>query len=169
MSEPDVRIEIVAYDPAWPTTYEVERQRIAAALGELARDIAHIGSTSVPGLAAKPIIDILVSVARLEPVAVYATPLARLGYEYFAVLGNAERLSFGRGSPHTHHIHIVQQGSAEEWRPLAFRDYLRAHPAVAREYGELKRALAARFALNRRGYVSAKTAFIRAVEAKAQG
>jgi len=89
-------------------------------------------------------------------------------YTAFPVLGNPERLAFGKGSPHTHHIHIVEQGGEEHLRPLAFRNYLRTHPEAARQYDALKRILAARFQHDRAAYNQAKTDFIRSIEAKAR-
>lgn len=169
MSDPVVRIEVVEYDPRWPLLYEEERARIAAVLGGAAESIEHIGSTSVPGLPAKPLIDILVTVARLGPAAQYVGSFERLGYEHFPILGNAERYAFGKGIPHTHHIHVVQHGGEEHLRPIIFRDYLRAHPEVARQYGELKYALAERFRHDRQAYNQAKTDFIRSIEARARG
>ena len=168
MTEPNVRIEIVEYDPRWPALYEEERARVAAALGPMVERIEHIGSTSVPGLAAKPIIDLLVTVARLGPVDPYVEPLGSLGYTYFPILGNAARYTFGKGDPHTHHLHIVQHGGDEHLRPLAFRDYLSAHPDDARRYAALKRELAARFPGDRRAYLEGKTAFVRSIEARAR-
>lgn len=168
MSEPNVRIEIVEYDPRWPAMYEDERARVAAALGTLAESIEHIGSTSVPGLSAKPIVDLLVTVAHLGPVDCYVEPLSHLGYTYFPVMGSAERYAFGKGDPHTHHLHIVQHGGEEHLRPRAFRDYLRVHPRDARLYDALKRTLAARFHDDRRAYLAGKTGFVRSIEAKAR-
>lgn len=168
MSDPVVRIEVVEYDPRWPLLYAEERARIAAVLGDAAESIEHIGSTSVPGLPAKPLIDILVTVAHLDPADRFIEPLGSLGYEYFPILGNAERYTFGKGTPHMHHIHVVQHGGEEHLRPVAFRDYLRAHPDVARHYGELKYALAERFRGDRRAYNQAKTDFIRSIEARAR-
>ena len=168
MTEPNVRIEIVDYDPRWPALYEEERSHVAAALGAMVESFEHIGSTSVPGLSAKPIIDLLVTVALLGPADQYIEPLGSLGYTYFPILGNVERCTFGKGSPHTHHLHIVQHGGEEHRRPLAFRDYLRAHPADARRYDELKRELAARFHGDRRAYLKGKTDFVRSIEAKAR-
>jgi GrpB-like predicted nucleotidyltransferase (UPF0157 family) len=167
MSDPVVRVVIVEYDARWPALYDEERERVAAALCTVAKSIEHIGSTAVPGLSAKPIIDILVSVDRLGPPDLYGEPLGRLGYTFFPMLGNADRHAFGRGIPHTRHIHIVQHGGAEHVRPLAFRDYLRAHPEAARQYDALKRGLAGRFRNDRQAYSMAKTDFIRAVEASA--
>lgn len=169
MSDPVVKIEIVAYDPSWTILYEEERRRIAAALGDIAESIEHIGSTSVPGLPAKPLIDILVTVACLGRADRYVGPLGSLGYVYFPVLGNAERYAFGKGTPHTHHVHVVRHGGEEHVRPVAFRDYLRANPEAAQQYGELKRALAGRFRHDRQGYNRAKTDFVHAIEARARG
>ncbi len=169
MNDPIVKIEIVEYDPRWPDLYAEERARVEAVLGDLAESIEHIGSTSVPGLSAKSIIDILVTVAHLGPVDPYIERLANLGYEYFPVLGSADRYSFGRGIPHTHHIHIVEHGGEAHILPIAFRDYLRTHPETARQYEALKRQLADRFHDNRQAYNQAKTDFIRAIEMKARG
>ena len=168
MTEPHVRIEIAGYDPRWPVQYEEERRHVAAALGAPIARIEHIGSTSVPGLSAKPIIDLLVTVAHLGPVDPYVDPLGSLGYTYFPILGNAERYTFGKGDPHTHHLHIVQHGGDEHLRPLVFRDYLRTHPDDARRYAALKRELAARFPGDRPAYLQGKTAFVRSIEARAR-
>lgn len=167
MSEPVVHIVIVQYDPRWPAIYEEERLRVAAVLGAAAERIEHIGSTAVPGLSAKPIIDILVAAARLGPPVAYIGPLQRLGYTYFPILGNAHRHTFGRGTPHTHHLHIVERGGEEHTRPLAFRDYLRAHPEAACQYESLKRNLADRFCNDRQSYNTAKSDFIRSIVARA--
>jgi GrpB-like predicted nucleotidyltransferase (UPF0157 family) len=168
MNDPLVRIEIVEYDPGWPLFYQEEQARVAEQLADLAESIEHIGSTSVPGLSAKPIIDILVTVAHLGPADLYIERLGSLGYTYFPVLGNPERLAFGKGNPHTHHLHIIEQGEEEHLRPLAFRNYLRTHPEAARQYEALKRVLATRFPHDRAAYNQAKTDFIRSIEAKAR-
>src|SRR4051812_5546738 len=140
-------IAIVPYDAAWPREFERERDRLEAGLGGLALRIEHNGSTAVPGLAAKPVIDIQISVARLQPLLAYAAPLARLGYVH-AASADDDRCPFFHlpaDWPHTHHVHVVEAGGEEERQTLAFRDYLRAHPDAAREYEALKRALAAAF------------------------
>lgn len=168
MNDPIIIIEIVEYDPRWPDLYAEERARVEAVLDDLAESIEHIGSTSVPGLSAKPIIDILVTVAHLGPVDPYIERLGSLGYTYFPVLGNKARYSFGKGIPHTHHIHIVEHGGEEHILPLAFRDYLRTRPEAARQYETLKRQLADRFHSNRQAYNQAKTDFIRSIEMKAR-
>jgi GrpB-like predicted nucleotidyltransferase (UPF0157 family) len=125
-------------------------------------DIQHIGSTAVPGLAATPVIDILVAVPQLGPAEEYIERLAPLSYQHRRARHDRARLFFWKVAPRTHHIHIVAADSAEHRRHLRFRDDLRAHPATAREYVALKRTLAAHYGSDRDGYARAKTEFIRA-------
>ncbi|MBE3568036.1 MAG: GrpB family protein [Thermogemmatispora sp.] len=165
------RVVLVDYDPQWPQEYAAERQRLLEAIGPWLVAIEHIGSTSVPGLAAKPIIDIMAAVAQLSHATSCIESLRALGYEYLPEVERfiPERLYFRklRGEEHTHHLHIVEYDSPFWQRHLLFRDYLRAHPATAQEYALLKRALAARFPNDVAVYTEAKTAFIRGIEAKA--
>lgn len=160
-------IEIVPYDSAWPEAFERERVRLARALGAVALRIDHTGSTSVPGLAAKPVIDIQISVSPLHPMKPYAEPLTALGYSHLVHPDDAFSVFFHRPDtwPHTHHLHVVLAGGAEERWTLAFRDHLRSHPEDARRYEALKRELAgrhdaSRFA-SRQAYADAKGPFIR--------
>ena len=162
----DQGLQIVPYDPTWPIAFQFEAARIRAALGALALRIHHNGSTAVPGLAAKPIIDIQVSVKSLQPIEVYRDPLSQLGYVHVAHADDSFCPFFHRPAdwPHTHHVHVVAAGGAEEQRTLAFRDYLCEHEDAAREYEHIKRNLAARLARNdaasREAYANAKTDFI---------
>lgn len=139
-------ITIVPYDPAWPAMFETEVASIRHVLGKLALRVEHLGSTSVPGLAAKPVVDIQVSVPTLERFDVYLEPLAQIGYSHFP-LGPFDLVYpfFQKPAtwPSTHHIHLCVAGSEQERKHLAFRDYLRSHPAVGVEYVTLKRQLAA--------------------------
>ena len=166
-------LEISSYDPRWALEFQAERSRISLALAELARRIDHNGSTAVPGLAAKPIVDIQISVERLHPIDAYATALGRLGYEHVPHPDDAFCPYFHRpvGWPHTHHIHVVQLGGAEERRTLAFRDYLRDQSDVAREYEALKRALVLRYEAGHPGfqeaYAAGKSAFVEQVVQRA--
>jgi len=166
-------IDIVAYDPRWPAAFEAEAARIRAALGPMALRIEHNGSTSVPGLAAKPVIDIQVSVAELTPMAAYRQPLQSIGYVHVPHADDSFCPYFHkpREWPHTHHVHVVRQGDAEERRTLAFRDYLRAHPAAALEYAQLKNRLAPHFSAatptSQQAYADAKTEFIERIIALA--
>lgn len=163
-------VEVVEYDPGWPGLYERERDLIADALGDLALAIEHVGSTAVPGLGAKPIIDIMVGVRRVADGERCVAPLRGLGYlhkglddipghRYFRKPVNGRR---------THQIHMVEVGSEFWERHLLFRDYLREHPEEARDYYELKLRLAERFGTDRLGYNEAKTEFIRSAEGKAR-
>lgn len=173
-------ILIANYDPDWPAKFEAEAARLRAAFSrsretsELITRIEHIGSTAVPGLAAKPIIDLLVGVASLDDARVKAVPvLAEMGYAYWHDNpDDAAHMFFVKGLPpsapqRTHHIHMVEPGSPF-WERLQFRDYLRVHPADRDAYAALKRDLAARFADDREAYTDAKTEFIKAIMEKAQ-
>ena len=139
-------IHLVACDWNWPALFDAEAASIREAMGSLALRIEHVGSTSVPGLVAKPVIDIQVSVASLESLGVYSKPLARLGYVHISV-GDFDFVYpfFQKPAawPCTHHIHLCVLGSQQERQHLAFCAYLRSHPALAAEYAELKHALAA--------------------------
>lgn len=166
-------IEIAAYDPAWPAAFEREARRLRDALGAVAVRIDHVGSTSVPGLAAKPIIDIQISVRRIEPMAPYRAPLEALGYTYLLDTDLPDYPCFYRPASHprTHHVHVCEAGSLHEQRHLAFRDYLRAHPETAAEYAALKRGLAPQFdaevPAEREAYCEGKSAFIETVQHRA--
>jgi GrpB-like predicted nucleotidyltransferase (UPF0157 family) len=166
-------IEIVAFDSGWPAAFEAEAVRLRAALGKLALRIEHHGSTSISGLAAKPIIDIQVSVAALQPLQAYGSRLATLGYVHVPSADDSFSPFFHRPAqwPHSHHVHVVERGGLEERRTLAFRDYLRDNPGVAREYERLKRQLAAlnggSNAESRENYAQAKSGFIERIVALA--
>jgi GrpB-like predicted nucleotidyltransferase (UPF0157 family) len=163
------RLQISLYAPRWPADFEAERGRIAKVLGDLAIRIEHNGSTAVPGLAAKPIIDIQISVKALQPISRYGEPLAALGYLHVPHADDSFCPFFHRPKqwPHTHHVHVVEAGGREERRTLAFRDYLREHDDVARDYAALKIKLAtgtdANSAESREGYANAKGEFIERV------
>jgi GrpB-like predicted nucleotidyltransferase (UPF0157 family) len=162
-------IEIVAYDPRWPELYEIENRRLIPVLDPLGLiEIAHIGSTAVPGLVAKPVIDIAATVALLDAVRERGIgALESLGYLFWAKNPDPEDLFFVQGLPpravrRTHHLHISEPGARFEVR-LRFRDTLRADAGVAQRYAALKQILSARYASDREAYTEAKTAFIVAV------
>ena len=164
-----LRVIVSPYDPQWPAEFAAEKARLAEALGTLAQRIEHHGSTAVPGLAAKPIIDIQVSVESLQPLVAFITPLSSLGYVYVPHPDDDRCPFFHRPVdwPHTHHVHLVVTGGEEEERTLAFRDYLRSHPEVAAEYAHLKRHLArdadATTLAGREAYAVAKSTFVERV------
>ena len=163
---PNDTIHLVEYNSNWPALYEQERAFIAAALGEITAEIHHIGSTAVPGLSAKPIIDIMVAVTQLAPPEDYSRKLEPLGYEYHDS-EEVGRIFFRKGMPRTHHVHIVEHGSWTLRRHLLFRDYLRAHPQAMQQYAQLKQELAIRFESNREAYTQAKTEFVESIVALA--
>ena len=164
-------IEIELYNPQWPVWFQREKQHLLDCLpARLIERIEHFGSTAVPGLSAKPIIDVLVSVTSLAETTAHIVPvLEAQGYEYFW------RPTFGDDEPpwyawfikrdpstrkRTHHLHMVEADFTEHWDRLLFRDYLVQHPAIAAQYQALKTDLAARYAHDRVRYAREKTAFI---------
>lgn len=166
------QVVIVEYDPRWPMMYEEEKARILDAIGHRLVALEHMGSTSVPGLAAKPIIDMMAAIDSLANVQECVTSLRGLGYEYVPEFEDTipERRYFRKGpqGARTHHLHMVELKSEFWERQLLFRDYLRAHSDEARRYAELKKALAARYRNDRAGYQDAKTPYITSVEEKAR-
>lgn len=165
-------IVVVDYRPEWAVRFEEERARLLALLGDAVVAIEHFGSTAVPGLPAKPLIDLLAGVRVVEDVIpAVAAALAGAGYRDCGRQAPGRWL-FSKGGPYnegTHHLHLVEHGSEAWTAPLAFRDHLRARPAVARRYARLKRAAAARYGTDIDGYAAAKTAFVQAVLAAAHG
>ena len=175
-------IEIVSYDPRWPTLFAAEAARIRAAVGgQLIAAIEHFGSTAVPGLSAKPVIDILVAVRSLAQARQEAVPsLEALGYSYWRDNPDPHHMFFVKGlpplGPRTHHVHLVEFGSPDArltgedtfWDRLLFRDYLRTHPEEVRRYEALKRYLATRFPTDREAYTDGKTDYVRSVMVKAR-
>jgi GrpB-like predicted nucleotidyltransferase (UPF0157 family) len=159
-------VEIVEHDPSWAARFDAERTKLASIFDGRAVAIEHIGSTSVPGLCAKPIVDILVGLRELELSEAEIEAMDGLGYEYLGEFGLPGRLYFRKGEPRTHHVHVVAHGGDHWDRHLAFRDTLRSNPEERRRYDELKRQLAAE-GHSREAYSELKTPFIREVEARA--
>jgi putative glutamine amidotransferase len=162
------------YDPAWPAWFEEEAERIRTALGDLAVRVDHVGSTSVPGLAAKPVIDIQASVASVIPRSAVIEALAGIGYENDIDPIDDEHGFFSKGDGYDLdgrrvHVHVCLAGGEWERRHLAFRDWLRAHPEDAAAYESMKRDAVAAHPNDVYSYVDAKTGFIRDVEMRALG
>ncbi len=156
-------IHIAPYDSQWPAEYAAEEARIAGACRGLPIRLEHIGSTAVPGLDAKPVIDILAGVPPRADRAEYVAALRQIGYEHKGAFGIPGRNYFRRGSPRSHHVHMVSWSSAFWRRQLAFRDALRADATLRREYAALKRELAGMFPDDVEQYASAKGPFIASV------
>jgi len=151
-------IVVVDYDPAWPAAFERLRAAIWPGVRDAAEAIEHVGSTAVPGLAAKPIIDLDIVVRSGAEVPAAIARLAMLGYAHRGNLGIEGREAFdGAPGPHAHHLYVCPRDSAALANHVAVRDYLRAHPDAAREYGQLKKALATRFPHDIEAYAGGKT------------
>jgi GrpB-like predicted nucleotidyltransferase (UPF0157 family) len=158
----DEPVRLTPYDHAWPVRFELERAALLAAIGDwVVGGVHHVGSTSVPGLEAKPTIDILAGVRDLGDARSAFDRLAGLGYLY-APYRASEMHWFCKPDPsrRTHHLHLVPIGSTRFRDELAFRDYLRSHADVAEEYRVLKRSLAKEFEHDREAYTAAKAGFI---------
>ncbi len=164
----DNTIHIADYDAEWLEIFQKVKREIENALGKIEIEIEHVGSTSVPGLAAKRIIDLMGIVPNASVGAQTVGPLAALGYRYKGEYGIEGRFYFVKGVPPNIHFHMYPRAHPEIDRHLTFRDYLRAHPEAAREYAELKRALAEKYRHDLEGYTNDKTEFIRSTEAKAR-
>jgi GrpB-like predicted nucleotidyltransferase (UPF0157 family) len=167
----DAAIDLVPYDPSWPSLFDRERAVLASALAPwLAGPIEHVGSTAVPGLIAKPVIDIMVAVESLDVSRASISVLAEIGYVYFPYRTDVMHW-FCKPSPafRTHHLHLVPMRSRLWTERLAFRDALRNNPATAADYASLKQQLAKQYKFDREGYTNAKGSFVRSVVALASG
>ncbi len=155
------RVTIVPYDPQWPRLFAQLGGALRSALGGNVRRIDHIGSTAIPGLDAKPIIDIQISVVAFGPLGAYRLPLESLGYVFDAENPELTKRYFREapGQPRTH-IHVRRSGSWAEQFALLFRDYMRVHPGDAEAYAALKHSLAQEYGEDRHGYTEAKREFI---------
>ncbi|MFR9780588.1 GrpB family protein [Micromonospora sp. MS34] len=182
--EPDARSEpfwyrvaavrISDYDPAWPQRYAAESARITEVLTPRLVAIEHVGSTAVPGMAAKPIIDMLVAVPTYDDFPDVVRRLHRIGYRYTpeSETSDPDRRVFRKGPDditrmRSHHLHLTAEGSRYWRRLIAFRDHLRRHPAEADAYVRLKRALAARYADDSARYTDGKHGFVVAAQRQA--
>jgi GrpB-like predicted nucleotidyltransferase (UPF0157 family) len=165
----DPAIRIVEPDPAWPALAAEELRRIGSALGDVAVRLEHVGSTAVPGLAAKPILDLQLSVVSIERRDAYVAPLERLGYLFVPDPASPDFHLFARPPerPRTHHLHVCEAGSQHEHRHLAVRDFLRTQPDEAARYAALKRELAATHPQDRLAYIAGKDDYVGALEARA--
>ncbi|MDQ3713584.1 MAG: GrpB family protein [Acidobacteriota bacterium] len=153
-------VKLEPYSKQWRQLFAEEATRIRAAIGEVVASIEHIGSTSIGGISAKPIIDVAVGVGKAADGERCVRPLENIGYEYRGEHGIAGRFYFVKGEPRSHHLHLVGVGS-DFWRShLLFRDYLRENQTIAEEYENLKKELAKRHAENREAYQHGKTVFI---------
>lgn len=163
MSQPrnSASIRLVDYDPDWPRTFQQLKEYVWPSVCDLSVAIEHVGSTSVPGMAAKPVIDMDIVIAARTTVPLLISRLAELAYEHRGNLGIEDRESFSAppGKP-AHHLYVCVQNSLALQNHIAFRDYLRKHPSDVLAYSALKKQLAERFPNDRGQYVKGKTSFI---------
>ena len=161
-------LRVSPYREEWKTLFEIEKKNIEKAIGDYIEDIQHVGSTSIPGMPAKPILDIAIAVKDFEEARICIKPLCKMGYTFKGENGIPRRHYFLKGEPCTHHIHLLEKIS-EEWEKLIlFRDYLRSNQKTAEEYKELKRDLLQRLQGDRKAYQAAKTDFVAAVIRKSR-
>jgi GrpB-like predicted nucleotidyltransferase (UPF0157 family) len=154
-------ITVVPYDAEWPELFRRLGRELRCALQDLAKRIDHIGSTSISGMSAKPVLDIQISVVCLEPMGSYRASLESLGFDWRVNNPDLTKRYFREISgPQRVHIHVRQSGSWGEQFSLLFRDYMRTHPEDAAAYNELKHRLAGAHRTNRQAYVDAKGPFI---------
>lgn len=159
------QVRVVPYQAGWPALYAAEVARVASVLAAtgVALRLEHTGSTAVPGLAAKPIIDILAGLAGEDDRAAVIVGLKAAGYQHRGEQEIPGRDFFRRGEPRQYHLHLTVEGSAFWDDHLTFRDWLRTNPAAGEEYAALKEALAARHPGDREAYIEGKTAFVEGV------
>jgi GrpB-like predicted nucleotidyltransferase (UPF0157 family) len=164
------KVEVVPHDPQWRDAFEAEAKHVVAALGENVVAIHHIGSTAIPNIYAKPVIDLLVEVRDITEVDGQSSAMESLGYEVMGEYGIPGRRYFRKDNQEgirTHHIHAFEAGSAEVERHLAFRDYMIAHHGDAQRYSELKKKLAEEHPQSIDGYMDGKDSFIKEMNRRA--
>lgn len=164
-----MKIIVTDYDPNWVSLFEGEAEKISNILQEELITVHHIGSTAVPHLKAKPIIDIMPVVKNIDQIDQYNEAFTKIGYELLGEFGITGRRYLRKGGVNrTHHIHIFQQDNhLDIERHLAVKDYLRAHEEIANEYGSLKEKLAGQFPLDNEGYCDGKDDFVQSLEQRA--
>jgi GrpB-like predicted nucleotidyltransferase (UPF0157 family) len=163
-------VKVVPYDGEWPKLYQSEVARLHNVIGREIVSAHHIGSTAIPKMSAKPIIDILLEVKSISKFDDYNDEMISLGYNPRGELGIPGRRYFSRDEPvdvRTHHVHAFQSGDKGIERHLAFRDYMIAHSDAAREYAQLKKNLARAFPSDIAGYCDGKESFVDDMEKKA--
>ena len=163
-------VEVVPHSSKWQEAFNVESHQIMNALGDNVVAVHHIGSTAIPGIHAKPIIDLLTAVKDILKVDDQDLAMTSLGYEVMGEFGIPGRRYFRKHNAagiRTHHVHTFAAASDQVERHLAFRDYMIAHPEDAQKYSELKRQLAAKYPTDIEGYMDGKDGFIKEIDQKA--
>ena len=162
-----MEVIVLPHDPAWVEMFQTESRRVRTALGENALAVHHIGSTAIPSIVAKPVIDMLVAVTDIEAVDTRSDAMVAIGYEAMGELGIPGRRYFRKDNTagkRTHHVHVFAQGTDQIDRHLAFRDFMNAHSAWAARYGELKQTLVSKHPDSIEAYMAGKDDFIKHVD-----
>ncbi len=162
-----MKIDMVPHDPEWRQEFQQEAEQITAALGSAVVTVHHMGSTAIPTIYAKPVIDLLLVVQSVAALDEKQTAMEALGYEALGEFGIPERRYFRRNNAlgdRTHQVHAFENGSPQITRHLAFRDYIIAHPETAQEYSDLKRELAAQYPNDIEAYMDGKDEFIQEID-----
>ena len=161
------RLGVVSYNPNWKDMYKEESEKIKNVLSDIIIDIHHIGSTAIPGIKAKPVIDILVEVKDIEGVDQYNHKMKEFEYEAMGEHGIPKRRFFKKGGNNrTHHVHIFQVGNEEIGRHINFKEYLISHPDKGQEYSKLKGKLANKYSYSIENYTNGKSDFIKEIDKK---
>lgn len=160
-------VSVSPYREEWNILFELEKENIEETIGDYVVDIQHVGSTSIPGMSAKPVLDIAVAVRDFDQARICIEPLGGIGYEYRGENGIPRRHFFRKGFPRSHHIHMFEKSSADWKEIILFRDCLRSNQGLAGDYMRLKRNLANRYPKNRQSYQDGKGEFIEEVIKKA--
>lgn len=162
------QVIVTPYQTSWPDTFEQEAARLRTVFGERLLAVHHIGSTSVPGLSAKPILDILPVVDTLDGIEAFDAAMEAIGYEVKGEFGMPGRRYYRKGGDNrTHHIHLYATGNPEIARHVVFRDYLRHHPGEVRAYSDIKEQLATQYPTDISAYIAGKNLFVKAMEQRA--
>ncbi|MEM9807447.1 MAG: GrpB family protein [Cyanobacteria bacterium P01_D01_bin.56] len=158
------KVQVVPHNPIWRSLFEQESHQIGIALGAITKEVHHIGSTAIPDIYAKPIVDLLVIVEDISAVDKKSSEMILLGYEVMGEYGIVGRRYFRKNNANgvrTHHMHAFEINAESVKRHLLFRDYLIAHPKAAQRYSDLKRKLAQQYSMDSQAYTTGKDEFVR--------
>jgi len=163
-------VKLSKYNPKWKALFEEESNKLLSVASDYFEDIQHMGSTAIPGIVSKPIIDILAAINSLSNISRIIDPLKKLDYIHRGEQGISRRHLFVKGGEEfrTNHLHVVEKNHQEWTKHILFRDYLRANPEEAEEYSRLKQALFKKFELDRKNYTTGKSEFIQVIIKKAK-
>lgn len=162
-------VRVVDYDARWPDLFAAEATRVRRHCDELGLSLEHVGSTAVPGMCSKPVLDIAAGRPREVSVPACIASLEAAGYEHRGEQGVPGREFFRRGRPRAYHIHLVELGGSLWRRYIGFRGHLRTHPEAAEQYAKLKQVLAGQFPRDREAYIAGKSPFVEQIVNRLDG